>query len=72
LERYTFEAIKQSLISHMTRRLMASNIRAARDSSYGEPSQVSGPETREIHKYYNGWIENLGNAIRTQLIAVGQ
>jgi len=39
---------------------------------YGEPNQVNGPETREIHKNYNGWIENLDNAIRTQLIAVGQ
>ncbi|MDP1947883.1 MAG: hypothetical protein Q8L77_10330 [Nitrospirota bacterium] len=37
---------------------------------YGEPSQMDGPETREIHKNYNGWIENLDNAIRTQLIAV--
>ena len=39
---------------------------------YGEPEQTSGAETREIHKNYNGWIQNLDNAIRTQLIAVGQ
>jgi len=38
---------------------------------YGEPSEVNGPETREIHRNYNGWIENLDNAIRTQFIAAG-
>ena len=38
---------------------------------YGEADQTSGQETREIHKNYNGWIENLDNAIRTQFIAAG-
>lgn len=37
----------------------------------GEADQASGQETREIHKNYNGWIENLDNAIRTQFIAAG-
>ena len=32
---------------------------------HGEADQTSGHETREIHKNYNGWIENLNNAIRT-------
>lgn len=38
---------------------------------YGEADHTSGQETREIHKNYNGWIENLDNAIRTQFIAAG-
>ena len=38
---------------------------------YGEADQTSGQEIREIHKNYNGWIENLDNAIRTQFIAAG-
>jgi len=38
---------------------------------YGEADQTSGRETREIHRSYNGWIENLDNAIRTQFIAAG-
>jgi hypothetical protein len=32
---------------------------------HGEADQTSGHETREIHKNYTGWIENLNNAIRT-------
>jgi hypothetical protein len=38
---------------------------------YGEADHTSGQETREVHKNYNGWIENLDNAIRTQFIAAG-
>lgn len=37
----------------------------------GESDQTSGQETREIHRNYYGWIENLDNAIRTQFIAAG-
>jgi hypothetical protein len=37
---------------------------------YGEADHTSGQETREVHKNYNGWIENLHNTIRTQIVAV--
>jgi hypothetical protein len=36
----------------------------------GEADQASRQETREIHKNYNDLIENLNNAIRTQIVAV--
>ena len=37
---------------------------------YSEADQTSGQETRETHKNYNGWIENLNNTIRAQIVAV--
>jgi hypothetical protein len=37
---------------------------------YGEADQTSGQDTRDIYKNYNGLIENLNNAIRTQIVAV--
>lgn len=32
---------------------------------------VPGSPPRLVHSNYNGWIENLDNAIRTQIIAIG-
>jgi len=57
--------IAQDTKSHNTR------YKSRKGLLYGEVDQTSGQETRETHKNYNGWIENLDNAIRTQFIAAG-